>query len=174
MRVASVARESLPDSDSTPLSDVDEALTILQTPLSDRMNLTCFPDEEVSHDDEKPLINAFCEQMTRNVIRSVDSPGSPHLNIFKDLMHESRAVLYAVRAITTLHTSSHATCPDKAARARTLSLKHQAKAIDSLKRDLQNAKLVHTDAVLATTLLLYLFEQVSNDTFKGHSNAKSW
>lgn len=109
---------------------------------------------------EEPFAKAFCAQMTRNIIRSVDCPGNPHLDVFKYLM-QSPTVLHASRALANLHNSAPMLCPEEAARSRTASLKHQGTAIQLLKRDLQIPKLAHTDAVLAATLLLYLFEKVS-------------
>lgn len=114
-------------------------------------------------DSDDALVNTFCEQMTRNIIRSVDIPGNPHLDVFKPLIRESRTVLYAVQALAALHNVS-AICssesPGAISKARTHALEYQGRAIRLLNRDLQSKSLVHSDAVLASTLLLYIFEQV--------------
>lgn len=116
-------------------------------------------------DSDDSLVNTFCEQMTRNIIRSVDIPGNPHLDVFKPLIRQSQTVLCAVQALAALHNVS-AICTGEnsgaISKARTDALEYQGKAIRFLNRDLQNKKLVHTDAVLASTLLLYIFEQVLN------------
>jgi hypothetical protein len=159
-------RQTTTDFVSASPPDINNPQSAARILPSDQLDITsspvgCHPDVENTQDDEELLVNAFCEQMTRNVIRSVDTPGSPHLNVFKHLLRESQTVLHAVRALTNLDISTRESCHEKAAQARTASLKHQGKAIELLKRDLQDAKLVHTDAVLAATLLLYLYEQVS-------------
>lgn len=118
-------------------------------------------DQDVAnYQVEEPLAKAFCAQMTRNIIRSVDCPGNPHLDVFKCLM-QSPTVLHASRALANLNNFAPTLCPEEVARNRTVSLKHQGMAIQLLKRDLQIPRLAHTDAVLAATILLYLFEKVS-------------
>ncbi|KAL2820979.1 fungal-specific transcription factor domain-containing protein [Aspergillus cavernicola] len=116
---------------------------------------------------EEPLAQTFCAQMTRNIIRSVDCPGNPHLDVFKSLM-QSQTVLHALQALANLHHS--ASSPGEVARGRTASLKHQGTAIQLLKRDLQNIKLANSDAVLAATILLYLFEKAYDAENETHSS----
>ncbi|KAL3478810.1 fungal-specific transcription factor domain-containing protein [Aspergillus californicus] len=106
---------------------------------------------------EEPLAKAFCAQLTRNIIRCVDCPGNPHLDLFKSLMR-SPTVLHALRALASLHIPG-AACP---------SLRHQGTAIQLLKRDLQNPRLAHSDAVLAATILLYLFEKAYDPDNENH------
>lgn len=125
----------------------------------DRVSHSIHDQDVVNSQVEEPLAKDFCAQMTRNIIRSVDCPGNPHLDVFKCLM-QSPTVLHASRALANLHNSAPALCPEEVVRSRTASLKHQGTAIQLLKRDLQIPKLAHTDAVLAATILLYLFEKV--------------
>ncbi|KAL4914790.1 fungal-specific transcription factor domain-containing protein [Aspergillus aurantiobrunneus] len=117
---------------------------------------------------EEPLAKAFCAQITRNVIRSVDCPGDPHLDVFKSLTR-SPTVVYALRALASLHGPSLA-CPEQRAESRAASLKHQGTAIQLLKGDLQNPKLANSDAVLAATILLYLFEKAYDPDNESHAS----